>query len=170
MGTNVYLEWIGKTPIEDEKQLHAKSCINSGNVGYLWASIHMVRENAVLRLLFPEKYWQDRSKDEYDFKAGIEKLRTLGREYLQSIAEGREMNLPEEVLEELVQMKRTAEAITQALKNISRQAGRDEAQVYCGKLKDIGSAGAWLKSLLAFFRIGIKMQEQTLKPYPRIDW
>ncbi|MBA7692634.1 hypothetical protein ES703_101201 [subsurface metagenome] len=45
MGTDIYLDWKGKTKKDQEKQYTGWS-IKAGDVGYLRASIGMTRENA----------------------------------------------------------------------------------------------------------------------------
>jgi hypothetical protein len=130
----------------------------------------MLKENAVLQLLFPDKYWRERSTDEYDFKANFENLAAIAHDYLASVAEGRDMKLPGEVQQRLANMKKTAGIITQALRKSSELTGQDGAGLYCGQLTDIKSAVTWLRSVFAFFCLGIKRQGQGLKPYPRIDW
>jgi hypothetical protein len=54
MGTDVYLDWKGKSKEDKEKQCTGFS-IDAGEVGYLRASIGMTTENAFLRGLFPNK-------------------------------------------------------------------------------------------------------------------
>ena len=52
MGTDVYLEWKGKSEADSKAQLTGFS-ISAGAVGYLRVSIHMQREKRVLRTVRP---------------------------------------------------------------------------------------------------------------------
>ena len=169
MGTDIYMEWQGKTEADNDKQMEAILSV-SGNVGYLRASIHMINENAVLRTVFPEKYWNERSKDEYDFKAGFEKLERLGIEYLQAVISGKEMEEPEGS-NNLASGKQAAAAISQALAKAGwKLGGNEQIQVYCGKVEDFREAVEWLNEVFYFFEFGIRLQEKGLKPFPYISW
>ena len=164
MGTDVYLEWQGK---KDEPEQTASSSVEVEN-DYLRASIHMVAENGVLRMLFAEKYWLKRSKDEYDFKGNYEMLKGIGLKYLVSVAAGKPMKLPEEVSEVLKRQEKSAAAIMGALKRIV--GDKEGVSVSCGSIEDFGEAVKWLNSLFSFFELGIEKQEKGFKPYPYISW
>ena len=96
MGTDIYLEWEGKTKEDKEKQTTGFS-IKAGDAGYLRASIGMVTENSFLRVLFPEKYWENEGEQiRYEFtQKGYEALIKLGFIYILSIATGKEVKFPE---------------------------------------------------------------------------
>ncbi len=64
MGTDVYLEWNKQAAEEKETQVTGFA-IGAGDYGYLSASIGMVRENLVLRELFPEEFWEGCESLEY---------------------------------------------------------------------------------------------------------
>ena len=57
MGTDIYLNWDKQTKKEKDEQITGWS-INKGDVGYLRASIGMTQENQLLRMIFPDQYWQ----------------------------------------------------------------------------------------------------------------
>jgi hypothetical protein len=78
MGTDIYMQWKGKTEEDTEKQFVGFS-INESSKGYLRASIHMQRENAFLRMLFNvNKYWDRHDTTAYDFKGNYATLKGLG--------------------------------------------------------------------------------------------
>ena len=56
MGTDIYLNWDKQSQKDRDKQSTGFS-IDSGDVGYLRASIGMTQENQILRLVFPEHIW-----------------------------------------------------------------------------------------------------------------
>ena len=165
MGTDIYLEVNGKT---DEEEQGTSLNIEAGNAGYLRASIHMVAENGVLRMLFAEKYWLNRSRDEYDFRGNYEMLKGIGLKYLASVATGKPMELPEEVNEVLRRQERSAAAILGALKQVV--GDKEGVNVACGSIEDFGDAVDWLNWLFKFFQLGIEKQEKGLKPFPYISW
>lgn len=170
MGTDVYLEWNEKTNADEQKQVTGWG-IGSGYVGYLRASIHMVQENALLRMLFPEKYWSKRSKEEYDFKANLRLLVDLGNKYLQSVENGTEMEMPEQVKHAVTEYKARNDAIVKAVQEAAiKTAPGAEVKLAVGELEGMADAIKWLKSVVGFFKLGIQKQEQGLKPYPYISW
>ena len=57
MGTDIYLHWDNQNDEEKDKQITGYS-IGHGYTGYLRASIGMTQENQLLRMIFPDQYWQ----------------------------------------------------------------------------------------------------------------
>ena len=171
MGTDVYLEWNGKTEEEHEKQLEGCMTINAGDVGYLRASIGMANENGFLRMLFPSKYWQERSCDEYDFKANYDMLNSMGLKYLICAASGKQFETGEEQDKALKKQEKAALAIHGAITQLADRFGASEKfKLYIGAVRDFRSAVEWLNSVFGFFELGIEKQEKGLKPYPYISW
>ena len=163
MGTDIYMQWKGKTKEGSQKQLTAFS-IDAGDKGYLRASIHMQRENALLRMLFNvNKYWDNHDKSPYDFKANYETLKELGFKYLVKTYMGVDFETTETSHLEK-QMERN-KLILQALKKIAIQS-----KVTTYKIEDFRTAVMWLESLFQFFELGIELQDKGLEPYPYISW
>ena len=165
MGTDVYLEWEGKTEQEQKAQCTGWA-IDAGGVGYLRACVSMTSENGVLRLLFPEKYWRGRSKDAYDFKGNFGQLSAIGWRYLVSVAQGMPFEIGKDQRAVLEEQQRMAATILQGLRN----GAPEGAQVRVGALTELREAVAWLESLFSFFELGIAKQEQGQNPYPYISW
>ena len=91
MGADIYLDWNEKTAEDKEKQ-NTGFRIDAGDVGYLRASMGMVRENSFLRALFPEKYWNNNMGKAIRCKFTEDKYRILikaGVVYLSCISIGR---------------------------------------------------------------------------------
>jgi hypothetical protein len=170
MGTDVYLEWTGKTEEEKQAQFTGWS-IEAGHVGYLRASIGMANENGFLRMLFPSKYWKERSCDEYDFKANYEMLNSMGLEYLICAASGKQFETAEEQDKELKKQEQAALAIHGAITQLADRFGASEKfKLYIGAVRDFRCAVEWLNSIFSFFELGMEKQEKGLKPYPYISW
>jgi hypothetical protein len=163
MGTDVYMEWRKKTKEEKEKQLTGFD-ITKGNVGYLRASIGMHQENSVLRLLFPMKYWEDDCKDEYDFIGNYSMAVKVLKSYLdggdmeeyQTDKNGKDLNRQKEIQDAIVG---ALEKLGGEVKVICSSSGRDDE----GKR-------VWAKSIVEFFKMGMKLQNEGKKPYPYISW
>jgi len=99
VGTDVYLEWDGMTPKEKKARFTGFS-INAGNAGYLRASIGMVNENTVLRILMPD-HWECSQKEAdnggkpYNFEANHALLERVARQYLIGTMSGKEIEHPD---------------------------------------------------------------------------
>jgi hypothetical protein len=154
IGTDVYMEWKDKTEADKKKQYTGWD-INKGEVGYLRASIGMVEENQVLRLIFPEKYWLHQSKDEYDFIGNLQ----LNLSILKSYINGEKLDTQGR---EDSQMK-LGKALKQALTNIGFEINEDK-QSYENDRK------IWANSVINFMKLGIELQDKKKKPYPYISW
>lgn len=163
MGTDIYMEWKRKTKEDSQKQLTGFS-IDEGDKGYLRASIHMQRENALLRMLFNvNKYWDNREKTPYDFKNNYETLKELGFKYLVSVYMDFDFETTE--TDHLKKQMNQSKLISASLKKMDFQG-----KVKTFKLEDFRFAVMWLESLFEFFELGIKLQDKGLEPYPYISW
>ena len=164
MGTDVYLSWDGMTE-EEEKARYTGFRIDMGRVGYLRASIWATRENAVLRLLFPEA-WESEEGTPYDFKnpENIKKLHILARAYLLSYLTGKDY-LSEFEEEKIKEMRGVMEEFVNALKKLNC-----EVEIERPEENDLERAVMWLNSLFAFYRLGIEKQEEGKNPKIYISW
>ena len=165
MGTNIYLNWNGKTQTDTEKQREVPFMIDAGNAGYLRASIHMTRENAVLKLLFREEYWKGNgSEDEYDFAEMYKWLDVVAVHYLKCVQKKRPLalSLKGKKIKEMP-MPRKGPFIEKLEKATSTKAS-------ISQINDMSTAITWLNSLFGFFELGMEKQKQGLKPYPFIVW
>lgn len=168
MGTDVHLKWKGMTREDEEKQL---TCfrINAGDVGYIRASIGMVRENKVLHQLFAENYWDlEIDCDEpYDFKANYALALSLGMPYLVGCVTGKDV-FP--VTEQQEQTIKTGELIMQTLQKAGLGRVSQIGNNPNGSLQELRTGVMWLNSLFSFLELGIEKQEAGLEPYPCISW
>ena len=163
MGTDIYIQWKGKTEEDTEKQFVGFS-INAGSKGYLRASIHMQRENAFFRMLFNvDQYWDRHDTAAYDFKSNYETLNKLGFRYLASVYMGYDFETTE--TEHLEKQMNQKNKIMNALKKIS-----SPENIITKSIDDFRFAVMWLESLFQFFELGIELQEKGLEPYPYISW
>jgi hypothetical protein len=157
MGTDCYLNWTGKRKTDWDKQYKGFT-INGGKDGYLRASIGMVNENTVLRLLFHARYWDKESRAPYDFKGNFELMQKLLNAYLSG-------KIDEQLVDGMIERKN---ANLQMMENLAtlfntdniRMSGSDDA-----KFKQ-----TWANSVIEFFKYAIKKQEKGLRPYPYISW
>jgi hypothetical protein len=161
MGTDVYLEWNGKTEEDAEKQRTGFS-IDAGGAGYLRASIGMVRENTFLRALFPEKYWDNKAGKPMRYAFTEDKYKILtkaGVVYLMSILAGQEA--------ESSAARKQAEVGDRILKML-KGAGIGEA-VKSANL-DFRHAIMWINSVWSFFELGMEKESAGLEPGIYISW
>lgn len=161
MGTDVYLEWKGKKEEDSKKQVTGFS-IDAGDVGYLRASIGMVEENAVLRLMFPEKYWKNGSKAIYDFKGNCILLGKVLKSYLNN--DDLQECLNEKAKDSLNSQKAMGDAIMKAFS----QKGFEIEEVKDNE--ELQFKIMWAKSIMEFFKLGVELQENGQRPYPYISW
>lgn len=169
MGTDVYLEWEGKTEKEQEARFTGWD-IGAGDVGYLRASIGMVNENALLRMVFAEKYWTECSKEPYDVKGSFEVLSELGFRYLVAVVSGRPMEMSQAGKAVMAgQRERGLSVMEEVKKACERQEGAGGVAVRLGEIREFRDAVRWLESLFCFFDLGVEKQEAGLKPYPCIS-
>lgn len=157
MGTDVYMSWNKQSKTEKKAQITGYA-IDAGDRGYLRASIGMVEENTVLRLLFPGKFWKGGLAQQYDFEAGFEPMKAVVRQYLQG-------KISQELLEDTEQLDSQAEMHASIMKIFS---GKD----YQISTQETTSEGRkmWAKSLVNFFELGREKQAKGLKPKVYISW
>jgi hypothetical protein len=154
MGSDIYLSWDKMSKADNKKQMTGFS-IDAGKFGYLRASIGMINENKILRILFPDKFWRGKSM-KYDFKKNYGRLRQAGIAYLLANLFGIEMPLWTEAIE-----------LGKLLTDKLQKAG---FEVATSELTDYRYAVMWLDSLFDFFELGIKKQEENLNPKVIISW
>jgi hypothetical protein len=169
MGTDIYLVWKGMTEKDKDAQITGWS-INAGNVGYLRASIGMVRENTVLRILFPEKYWYSWKPLRYKFtKDKLESLDKVAREYIKAVLENRDIKFPienvaEDAKNKAVECAERGFAIVSAIAKTS-----DKVRASVSAL-DFRRSIMWLNSLYSFFELGYQLEEAKKNPKIYISW
>lgn len=163
MGTDIYMEWKGKSKEDSEKQNTGFSTTD-GDIGYLRASIGMHNENVVLRLLFPNEYWdhKDEEAPPYDFEKNWEKMVKLTMVYVIGILANKEFPEMEEMAETVKMQKDIMEKL--------KESGFGGDDIHMSKGLDFISGIGWVNSLVEFFRMGCKLQEEGKKPYPYISW
>ena len=126
------------TPKEKQARLTGFS-INAGNVGYLRASIGMVNENTVLRILMPD-HWEcsqeeaDNGGKPYNFEGNCTLLERLARQYLIATMVGSEIKHPNHA---------KAHEMGKILMKMLRGSGWKTVQG--GGTRDLSSAVMWLK-------------------------
>lgn len=161
MGTDIYLEWEGKTEGDKKKQITGFS-IGSGDVGYLRASMGMVKENAVLRAVFPEKIWdpQQEKGEPYNFIENVSFLNAIIKQYLAG------ENI--DVQNRMDSQQKQGKAILAMLET----AGFESDQIIVSNSDDEDSEfkRTWVKSLIDFFKLGVKLQQQNKSPSIYISW
>lgn len=160
MGTDLYLGWRGKTK-EDKEAQYTGFDITKGNVGYLRASIGMMEENAVLRVIFPEKYWYNHGKPvPYDFLNNTD----LMCETLQAYTDGKKS--PKTSKSFKSQMAH-GELVMNALSKLCKSEGdtiqKDNNQELHWRKK-------WALSVCEFFKLGLIKQKEGKKPTIYISW
>jgi len=158
MGTDIYLVWDGMTKKDKEKQFTGFD-ISTGNVGYLRASIGMVRENSLLHMVFGKEYWESDEPLRYKFtEKGLKELAVLGKLYLISVLE----NKPFEE-KNSKDYSKIGESVALAL------AGKEMEVHMCGNL-DFFWAVIWLSSLFQFYQLGLKKEKEGKNPKVYISW
>lgn len=159
MGTDIYLDWNGKTEKDKEKQYTGWS-IDAGDVGYLRASIGMTTENAFLRGLFSGKYWKAGKPLRYHFtKEGYKKLHIAGLVYLINSIAGKEIIHPE-----MEAYHKFGDKITEMLGGM----GFDEIQK--ADPCNFRLAVMWLNSVFSFYELGMEKEREGLEPKIYISW
>ncbi len=168
MGTDVYLTWKGMKDSDRKKQRTGFS-IDAGDVGYLRASIGMATENAVLRALFPARFWEMAAEDRqkggvpFDFMSEDNQrlLDTLAVQYLLAIVTGKEVSHP---------VHEKVEALHGMVLKALASAGSEGMRIETAGPLDVGSAVTWINSLCEFYGLGYSLQEQGREPMVRIIW
>jgi hypothetical protein len=89
MGTDIFLKWDRMSEDERVAQMSASRAfmMDAGRYGYLRAAIGMKRENALLRSIFPEDYWYNRTGKplRFDFRAALPVLDSAAKIYIRSV-------------------------------------------------------------------------------------
>jgi len=158
MGTDVYLDWDGKTEEERNEQTTPFS-IDAGKVGYLRASIHMEAENTVLCILFPSEYWKCK-KIEYDFVENSKRLQEIVVWYI--------LGKNEQVCTINFDIVEKQKVMKDAVKRLIKEKGA--TNVTFAENEDIGTKKIWAHSLVDFFQLGVKKQREGKHPTVCISW
>lgn len=180
MGTDIYLNWEGMTKEEKKKQYMGYS-IDDGNVGYLRASIGMVKENEILRMIFPMKYWKPVVPEgltekeiedfwenfkgyEFDFsKEGYYSLQEVGVIYV--LSEIYDVPLPNHSEDnEATRMAKWGET----LMGLFQKSGFDKVETT--RKLSFRYACMWINALFSFYEMGMEKYEKGLKPKVYISW
>lgn len=149
---------------EEDKRLQLDSGFDSsiGEVGYLRASIGMVRENRLLRMLFSDELWEPQEDDtgkEFDFKEAAKKLPDALTKYV----DDEELPMSESA-------KQQVEA-GEIVKKMLKEQGFDDASVQTsGGERDEKGRVRYAHSVLRFFMLGVKLQDLGKKPRVYISW
>ena len=195
MGTDIYLHWDNQNDVEKDKQITGYS-IGHGYTGYLRASIGMTQENQLLRMIFPDQYWQheipEADKCEYcqgdgwnetrkeecgecngsGNKDGVSGLRyQFNASTWMSLALGTRLYLAHAIMgsnmpEEDIPNSKMLEAILHAVSS-------DDTEVEVSDMnspEDFFSKITWLKSLVDFFYLGAEKEKKGLNPKVYISW
>ena len=162
MGTDVYMEWDSMTPKEKKARLTGFS-INAGEVGYLRASIGMVNENTVLRILMPDhrKYTEedaDNGGRVYNFKKNHALLERLARQHLVAALMGKKVEHPDHA-----EVHETGNTLMKMFKVMGFEVqGNGSA--------DLSGSVMWLNSVYQLFYLGVRKHEEGLNPRVFISW
>lgn len=162
MGSDVYLNFDAMSEEEKKKQCTGFS-IDAGNVGYLRASIGMYEENQVLRLVFPEKYWNNRTDNglKYDFIGNIRRLPDILHAYL----DGEKIKIDSESFK---QQQEFGNAVTSMVRSLFAKEG-DEIDAE-SLTKQKSEKEMWANSVVQFFLLGCKLQNEGKNPKVEISW
>ena len=157
MGTDVYLKWDKQTK-EDKEAQYTGFDIDAGKVGYLRASIGMLKENAILRALFPAPIWE--GKGSFKFEENWEKANKLCLVYILSEVSGIELPIDEGQKKQI--------EFGNSVTEIFKKAGVEKIQATSNN--GFYHALMWAKSLLDFMALGIEKEDKKLNPKVVISW
>ena len=163
MGTDIFLEWDGMTRQEKAAQLAASKefRLDMGHLGYIRAAIGMRRENALLRFIFPAKYWYNinHAPMPFDLKAGLLILNEGAKTYLRSVKYGSEPDFQ-------------AYALVAAMDRVTDQVAREQGFEVVSSSKDLelNDAAEWLRAVAEFFGLGMKKMDEGKNPRILIVW
>ena len=161
MGTDIYLSWDKIKKKEKNDQCTGFS-INSGNTGYLRASIGMHQENAILRKIFPIEYWEGEGEMRLVFnERAMSKVSFYGRLYLAHAIMGVPIvkdveNTPENKMFQAI------------MKTIGKSFDSFETSEI--KESDIFFKTTFMKSVFDFFELGYRKEQKELNPKVYISW
>jgi len=157
MGTDIYLEWDGKSE-EDKKAQITGFDITAGRVGYLRASIGMIKENQILRELFPDCW--DGGEIPYDFLGNEDQLSRLAKKYISS-------ELFKIEMKEITEGQQRQIEMGTMLTTLFKSLGCD---VVKGTNGEFLWSVRWLNSLIEFFALGMEKQKEGKNPKIYISW
>lgn len=157
MGTDIYLSWDGMSE-EDKKMQLGGFAVNAGSVGYLRASIGMVRENRFLRMVFPESFWKG-DADVFDFiKEGTEVLPDAVGQYVGGIE-----------LPETESSKKQVELGEMVMRKLQEASKSGDVDIVASSLSEKERL-KFARSVVSFFVLGAEKQEKGLNPRVVISW
>ncbi len=159
MGTDIYLtEKWEQLPVREKEDL--RFSIEAGQLGYLRASVGMVKENTLLRELFPRRIWENKKGEPFDFIENQDNLELYARLYLMSVILNKELD--KSLIKEQLKL---ADA---TIENLKKEYPHAEMEGLEGGLHE---PLMWLNSLFYFFSEGVKLQkEKGENPSIIIDW
>jgi len=157
MGTDIYMYYKNMTKKEKEAQIGSE--IYKGNVGYLRASIGMREENALLRNIFPDKYWHAHKIMEYDFIGNHSKNMNYIVSYI--LKPLITIEVDEQTNEFEAEFR---ENILVALNKLFGTLQMNNASIKIPKLETIDSIIRYAGSVIDFLWLGYDKQYEKLEP------
>jgi len=139
---------------------------NAKPVDSLRASFWSEKENAFLRMVFPEKFWIEENYDldkelyathgiRYEFtKEGLEILRKIGDLYLESYNSGSDFKEFESPFKD----------------KVLEQFGMQGYTVVNAGSMDSLDSQYWFEELIEFYEEGLQLERKRLKPEVYINW
>ena len=161
MGTDIYLSW-DKIKKKDKEKQYTGYSINSGDAGYLRASIGMHQENAILRKIFPIEYWEGEGEMRFVFnEKAMAKVSFYGRFYLAHAIMGVPIVKDVENTPENAMLQAILKTIGKSFDSI------DTSEI---KESDIFFKTTFMKSVFDFFELGYRKEQKELNPKVYISW
>jgi hypothetical protein len=163
VGTDIYLEWDKMTP-KEKKARYTGYSINAGDAGYLRASIGMVNENTLLRILMPDhwEYTEEEAKrggKPYNFEGNVALLEKLARQYLIATLLGKQIEHPDHA-----EVHELGNTLMKMLKGMGLE------NVQGNSPTDLSGAVTWLNSVFRFFFLGMRKEKEGMNPRIYISW
>ena len=146
---------------EDKEKQITGFDTNSGHLGYLRASIGMVNENAVLRIVFPDEYWTGKKKFFAFSEEGYKFLHWVALRYLFAALKGEEIKLDNEGMKAQAEMGNNIKKMLSAFPMDKVEQSTSNEFRY---------AIMWINSLFSFYELGMEKQKEGLKPSIEISW
>ena len=160
MGTDIYLSYKGMTK-NDKKAQYTGWSIDAGKFGYLRASIGMATENAVLRMVFPNEYWEEDKPKRFHFTEDVyKKLHAIGLLYLRQNLIGTPIKNSEH--------EKHTEVFKELFKQLAENLEADE--IVEGNIDCFRSAIMWINSLFSFYELGMEKEKEGKEPKVYISW
>jgi len=148
MGTDIYLEYEGKPE---------KYTFKEGS--YIRASIFSIKENTVLRMIFPKKYWEAGGPLRYRFsKKKLEELKVILNMYLKSYLENKKLEC-----KEAKEYEEFGERVALLLCSCCER-------VEISRPENIEFARRWARSVISFFEKGLELEKEGRRPKVLISW